>query len=517
MFQPAKFKKEFKEFIKNCDHEFVAQDLLNYFKSNTNQAIELSYDNICEAENYLEERHYEDIIAGIIAMGKAYTYITKRALFQNSKFLIRPTESELRSGSLISGHRFMPFCSSKVDIDDIIVSECGTDRRIDRKNISYPLDDLAVFYSLFGKERMMMELSKNKNNFEALLGRDITIPTSFEVSVFDMKEFYTKHSFKSGDYILVTVQDYEKAKCLIEYSPLKNFESRKKEVANWVLEFEKGLVQVINENKNYPELLTIEDELNQTFFASDKKLLRDPMIHIGGFLQVSKKVALKSNSEGVSLIWRSNEEIPACGGDEIDGFEDEDARIYIGNVKTLKDALEVMGYDLDEDELTAYIREELYNNGSFENFRNRCFDDRCELMYPELGPIFEGKIRSLWEKEQKKYDKKADEKIAELRKVILEIKDTSIKWQRMMDKSITSIDDVPLEEIKELAKIIIPITNSLTLLNKPSKVSPIEIKHLKMAVDKIKPIIEENIVEVYSAFQKPKLNRNFKIIPVNKR
>jgi len=248
----------------------------------------------------------------------------------------------------------------------------------------------------------------------------------------------------------------------------------------------------------------MELQLSLAFYLSDKSLLHDPVIHIGGYLNFSKKFTLQGNDEK-TLIWSEDIKFPEIDEDfnlrdemmqSEEDFISYENYVPIGT-ETIDELMKIMGFDLCEYEMISYIRDELYMNGSLDSLKRRCFDGRIESLYSDLKPILDKRLIQFWNKETKKYNRKTDEKVASLRSVLLELKDKNIEGQRHIDSIITDPEEVPYEEIHQLAKIIIPLLSSLMLLNTPSKVKAQEMKEMEAHLKHMVPMLENMIHETY--------------------
>ena len=454
-------------------------------------------------------------------------YISRKSLFTNSKFLIKPSEFEIDSGILVAGHRFTPFCSSKLFASKIKLTDSTTLKNISKKKLHIKISDLMIYYTILGFSVMHEELGYFDENHEKITEMFNSDP-EFVLNVFNMSKFYKETAFNSGDYILAEVIDYNKGICNIEYLPAKSLINSVGDISNWCHDFQEAVLETVKKYDNCTHELNIYKQLSEAFYIADKSLLEQPVIHLGGFLNFSEKVEMVNNDSN-TILWEVDREyVPPARSllnESIDKFSvddgniDEDFMDMINNVvgeldpesleqftellmnedndrgknklKKLDDILEYMGYNLGEEELIAYMRDELYSGSDkLETVKNRCYDDRDEF-YPEVSEKLHILTDKLWKKVKKSYNVFADKRVAELRHRLLELNDKNNKWQRNIDGSDgkVTLDDIP----KKLFDVILEMTPQLMFLlidlNKPNKLKAKDIKLMETMIDQAVPIM----------------------------
>lgn len=85
-------------------------------------------------------------------------FFSRRGLFDQAKFCIRPSALEIEQGMLIPGHRFIPFFNRGSEVK-LVTGANSTKIKKTKRQIA--LSKLRIYYSLFGPKGMM-ELIRRK-------------------------------------------------------------------------------------------------------------------------------------------------------------------------------------------------------------------------------------------------------------------------------------------------------------------------------------------------------------------
>ena len=230
-----------------------------------------------------------------------------------------------------------------------------------------------------------------------------------------------------------------------------------------------------------------------TFFFGDESLLKNPVMHIGGFLSWSEKIALKSMGMSTILWWSNQnpEEDLAFSNLKLDITN-------TGCTDSLNSILEDTGISLCETEIEAYIRDELYNGGnSFDAVFNRCFKSRVIEFYDdEQEQAFHQFLNDLWESIKNSYNPFEDQKNGKLRNQILKIIDKQLEWLRYLDKNSYQPEDLPAEEMISFAQASSMLTELLFTLDDSCDWNDIQqfddlIKNIQYIDDSVDMIINQ--------------------------
>ena len=519
----AQLKKKIKEFIESSNEEFQVPTIFKYLQAefDSSELTEKEKMNVLEIVDYDlnnllvskdipipdDDKYVEEF------------YISRKTLFSNSKFLIKPTNFELKHGILITGHRFTPFCSPKLFTDKIKLLNTENNRNISKKKIIAKMEDIVIYYNILGLSILYEELSRFDDNIEKMM--DVSnFNQDFCLNVYNMSAFYRKNSFGIDDYILVEVKDYNKGICDIEYLPIESLKNSIGDINNWCMNFESAIIETVNKYENCSFELDVSKQLSEAFYMADRTLLEKPVIHIGGFLGFSKEIEMV-NVEATTLFWEKNRKFTSPKrsllNEKLDMFQEEDIDVFNDEIfgdkfsdilddelsqntagklpvnkqkslRTLDSILEYMGYSLGKGEVEGYMRDELYSGGNdLKNVLNRCYDNRDEY-YPEAAQKLYVQTEKLWEKVKKNYNVFADKRIGKLRSQVLELSDKNLKWLRNIDSSGVSFSDIPNELVDSLMEITAQLMHLITDFNKPNKFKEKDIKQMERMLEQTFPM-----------------------------
>ncbi len=393
--------------------------------------------------------------------------------FKDAEFLVEPRREELDEQILFPGHRFMPFVDKTIHPSSIRLRWRGED--LPMKKVKRRYEDLFIYHSLLGESGIMQYLLEDDQaNIPDFTSGEIVTPSELTLSVFDMSSFYTETGFQAGDGIKMKVEDFSEGLLSLSRQPPARTRAEKSKIRKWSALFGEGIQKAINDN-GVDQI--IEDELAVAFLLNRDYLLKNPVLHVGGFLEISDDYALKS-SDGETWIWDVDSE-PEPTEIEMDfddvspedlNFEElEQMRISEGppDSKSLDSLLDYMGFDLCEEELKAYILDELYRDGkSADKVIRRCLDDRVKALpeFAEFANVLYGHIYDLWEDVADSYDMKRERKYAEIRARALSIRDENIAWLRGISEKISHPSQLP-PELVELSRASRHIADIIVYFN----------------------------------------------------
>jgi len=461
-------------------------------------------------------------------------YQTRRSFYNGGQFLIKPTEYEVSEGILVPGHRFFPFCSERLFPEDM---KLKTDAKgIRRKTVQMTMKESGVFYSLFGYEEFNEILCQDGENFDKLIDFDINDNPTLNFKVFNLKSFYKAHSFSVGDAIMATVTDFEKGKCELEYVPASFFMDKVGDIGRWCDAVESVICYEI-ENYEMAWQSNTFRQFESTLFKSrcinGVNLMDYPPIHIGGMLAQSKVLSLKPCKRRV-LFWTDDQKHPEELAEEFGptsfgtglpeglgmalpaGMEDmitpdmldavANGNLSIDDMNALAESMgfgdqkldensfdglmHIMGFSLGEEEFAAYVRDELFSGGkSLDKVKERCFDERIPAYYSDLEPQLDGYCQNIWDSVVKTYNRFSDDEAGKIRHKVLQILHSHVKWMRSIEQYVDSPDDLPYNEVMELAEITNMMSQSVVVLNDDDGVTKQDVKTFTKMLGKLEPVV----------------------------
>jgi len=420
-----------------------------------------------EGDNYVSVYNSEE--------DDTHYFFSRRGLFDQAQFCIRPSALEIEQGILIPGHRFIPFFNRDSEVK-LVTGINAT--KIKKTKRQLTLSKLRIYYSLFGPKGMMELISaENEDNMftfmEELKHGGDGKNTMSTVSAYDFKDFYAVNKIVEGDMLLLSIINYKKQLCTVERLP----DDRLWQSAKWESMFEEGLRESIEVVDQREEMEPIEAFLSRAFFLSDHSLLESPSSMAVNLLNKRDDLYLAVSESGSALIWEKDREFDLMDMEDWDDEDFESDEDFPDEEDSeLDKLLQIMGFATTDAELAAYMRDELFSGGdSLDNVKKRCFDNRVEQHYPNFQKEFDKEILSLWKTVKKEYNIFRDNPQGKIRKKALEILDAHTEWMRALD-SADVIPDRQLEsKLKEIMQVIGPVTGLVLFFNAEQKLPQKEV------------------------------------------
>jgi len=455
-------------------------------------------------------------------------YQTRRSFYNGGQFLIKPTEYEVSEKILVPGHRFFPFCSERLFPEEMKLK--ADSKGIRRKIVQMTMKESGIFHSLLGYEEFNEILCQDGENFDKMIDFDVNDNPVLNFKVFNLKSFYKAHSFSTGDAIMVTVNDFDKGKCELEYVPASFFMNKVGDIGRWCDAVESVICYEVDNYEMAWQSNTFRQFENALFKSrclNGYNLMDTPPIHIGGLLAQSKKLFLTPCKRRV-LFWPETGKSPNELADEYGpdsfgmpgGMMDDMAQMLgpegleaiangdlsiddmnalaesmgFGDQKLDEDSFDglmhIMGFSLGEEEFAAYVRDELFSGGkSLDNVKERCFDERIPAYYSDLEPQLDGYCQNIWDSVVKTYNRFSDDEAGKIRHTVLQILEKHVAWMRSIEQYVDSPDDLPYNEVMELAEITNMMSQSVVVLNNDDGVTKQDVKTFTKMLGKLEPVV----------------------------
>ena len=284
------------------------------------------------------------------------------------------------------------------------------------------------------------------------------------VKVYDMAGLYDRLILERGDCLELTCDSWINAEFSLSRQPESERLAKFAEIVEWIDRIEYGLEASF---KGTGPDVRIEQQLAEGFYAGGSFLLKQPYIHVGGFLAQSKKVKL-SHNPGLTILWRSDEdplEEMHYNYADLSGGTDEGEDAEPGSVQWL---LGFIGSDLCEADLVAFMLDELYSGrGDMGNVLARCFGDKLPFLDSEPSG-FGGKLldamNSRWTELKEGYNRFADNERGRLRSELLKIKDKQLRFVRSLEERGVDPSDLPKDKVSAIIKLNDIMTGMLRTL-----------------------------------------------------
>ncbi|HCE45753.1 MAG TPA: hypothetical protein DET40_19595 [Lentisphaeria bacterium] len=449
----TEIEKALRDFIAGAEKSFnaenAAEEIAEVLKLDTKELIP-EVEKLLAADNSLLDITCEGELRE--------NYISRRKFFDKAEFCISPTQAELDKGVLFPGHRFVPFLNPDIPPFDAVLKSDESGTGFEMKAFKdYSMDALEQYHSLLGVDLTLRYYVQNDKDNSESIGESRGKKAKLNMKVYDLKEFYKKHSFKMGDALIVSVEDSDKGVFRFSILPGSEKQSHLADIQNWVSRMEDALLAVFDV---YGPAMDIKSQLEQAFILNPT-LMENVFISYGEFLKISAKVGVKPMGKLNSILWHK-EENPV---DSVD--VKSQISISAGSVDSLEKILQDLGVGLLVYEIEAFMRDELYNGRqSMDGVRKRCFAGRELVFKDEAQKIaFENFLDELWEEVLADYDKSADEENGRLRARALALIEDQMSFLRRLDALKVLQDQIPKEEMLTFSEISNVLGQLLNVLN----------------------------------------------------
>ncbi len=449
----ARVKKSMKAFISGANSTFTAENAAEAI------AEELKLDAkeiVPEIEKLLAG---DDTLLETTAEGELREiYISRGKFYENAEFCISPTQDEIERGILFPGHRFCPFLNHEILPFKALLKPEDSESELKVKVFKdFKIKDLELYHSLLGKELMIsyfiLNDKTNADAFDSMKEHDAKL----KMKVFDMKDFYRKHSFKLGDALLVGIENYDEGIFRFSILPGSEKQIHFTDIQIWVARLEDALMNVFDK---FGPAIDIPSQLEQALIG-DPNLLESVFISFGEFIKITRKICIKPFGLKETVLWR-NEENPA---DSL-GLNPE-FTISTGSVESLEKILMDMKVALTPHDVEAFMRDELYHGRkSLEAVSERCFSERELVFRDEAQHVaFDNFMDELWEEVIEDYDRATDEVHGKLRAKALSLMEDQVAFMLSLDKMKLEPEQIPKEEMIAFSDISDVLSQLLDILN----------------------------------------------------
>ena len=248
---------------------------------------------------------------------------------------------------MIPGHNFIPFYNEDLfpgESFDIIDED---DNIICIKQAKYKIEELYQYYFLLGAENIVDNFVAENPYNKNLIGNP---KNSLNISVFDFKDFYQKHSFKDGDYLLFEILDWTEGKYKV--TALNSDSFKQKEIQDFVEHFSSCLLNVFEKHGQW---LDIPEQLAYAYLACNKEYLKNPKASITEFINSTDSIQLKF-IENHTLLWHPDKE------EDKQENASQFLKVSSGTTESLDSILNQQAKYLSSVEVTAFIKDSLNND-----------------------------------------------------------------------------------------------------------------------------------------------------------
>ncbi len=416
-------------------------------------------------------------------------FLLRSAFFRDGKFLISLTPDEAHSRVLIPGHRFVPFHSH-----EILPWNCelrlSDNKALPTKRVTRRVNDIIIYHTLFDLKNLPLILSLDGEENIMVFQEDEPRDARVTLTVFDLDEV-SSTDFNGGDRLMCTVQDWNAGIFALERLPAEPHEPAAQ--GRWMEHLEGGFARAFDD-LGLPA--SMEEVIAYAYFYSGKEILRNPHLHIGGFVEQSQFVDFVSFG-AETCLWRKGE------GAESFAPSWPAPRVPRGDDDSLEAILDDLGFSLSTEDVEAYMRDELFcRRNDLDNVITRCAKGRMvEFHDGEQRNAFYQFVNKLWEQVQEDYNYFSDQTSGKLRSKALEILDQHLGWLREFDQRGLTPQDLPAKEMATVGQTAAQLSELLAALNRVENIPRDEYEKMEEALSLYEQALSEQIDAVEEALQ----------------
>ncbi|MDR1933291.1 MAG: plasmid pRiA4b ORF-3 family protein [Spirochaetales bacterium] len=442
-------KKTVEEFILGRDADFRFQDIADALSAEAGGFSEKTLLDILETNGLVFSRDFN-------------AFKPRHLFFRNARFIISPTEEEIRGRLLIPGHRFIPFCSCLTHPwkCTLLASSAEGEARVPQKTVRKSISSLLVYYTLFGQENLPMLLIQDQPENEDALNpsREEFESACFDVTAFDFTTLFRQWNFSYGDGILLEVRDWIHGIFTVEHLPKKRRRELMESSGEWIAKLEKGFLKTFDDlGLEFP----LEEQVAYAYYYAGPQILKTPPLHLGGFIDSSPRVNIVPIGMETRLWYETRIDAALLGANP---------EAPTGATGSLDAIFEDLNVSLTEAELEAYMRDELFRRKENPDaVLERIFESRAISFFSD-GQMndFSRYFKKLWNRVKKNYNYFADQFAGKARGRILELLDRHYAWLRSLESYEAAEKDLPIQEVASLSQSVEFLVENLALLNKKS-------------------------------------------------
>ena len=341
-------------------------------------------------------------------------FVTKAGVFTGRWFSFKPSREEVEKGSIIIGHRCIPFVNSDIPPDSISV--ISNDVEVESSADIFSMNLAMDTFALYGEGYVLPYIFNDKNNTElALSSVQYSMPQEIKLTCWPLKAIFGGEDFKYGDRILCRVHSWDSAivEMIVQPSGLSDFVISDEAVQReeWYTNFENGFLESF---ERHGPASSIEDQLSFLFLENQEQLCIRACGSTEEFLAHTTKIGFEPY--GVETrIWRKGEQVPYSG--KWNGVGSERGALLSDMALTLTPRV-----------IDAILEDRIYDKSCGKKDISENYEDVIKKIFPNMAMISSAERRLVLlniEKRndilEKMYNQFSDYPIAEMRKRILSL------------------------------------------------------------------------------------------------
>ncbi|MDR2445927.1 MAG: plasmid pRiA4b ORF-3 family protein [Treponema sp.] len=271
-------------------------------------------------------------------------WVSRRGCFEQARFVIKPSRTEIMNGILIPGHRCVPFANPLIRPKEY--SFFWKKKPIRWTGMEGDPEEFYPYYTIFGEEYTPHYIAmENEDNEYAYSEREE--PAVVSINTLNMSGIYRETGFVPGDRFVTKTLDWKKG-CFALEKISKDIWSES-DMADWFSTAENGFKKAF---KILGPGVSTEEQIAYAYFLGGKRLCDIPAYSLEEFLY-EKTDSIEIVPYGIETrFWFAGKEIPDSKS-LLDGQRIADRTL-------IEDILHSKQIPVSEFVVQAYVRDALY-------------------------------------------------------------------------------------------------------------------------------------------------------------
>ena len=354
-------------------------------------------------------------------------FMPRHCFFKGAEFLIKPLPEEVEGGYLVPGHRFMPFVFSNVFPSGVTLQmPDGSTAALKRSSFTASeVMKYILFFGEFGMDAYLItDDVSNREHFAPPYEKPVN------VSVFDLQAFYTQCGFKSGDSLMLTVDDWLKGILSVRHIPAKGKAVNFAGTHDW----SQSLLEAYEELRDEDDIsFDCNEQAARMFWMAEvnedtPSLITNPPLAFSTFFNMQKHLTIETMGQ-LSFFWPQDEPL----GNRMLDIVDNGGSLPETELEAI---FQMSNLCVKEDDAEAYMREAISNEKKDPDLvLERVTSGRTLVFSTQEDQLeFLELWRELWDEVLESYDPEKDE-LREIRSVFLELNDQCQQIIRKLDEN----------------------------------------------------------------------------------
>ncbi|AEF86444.1 conserved hypothetical protein [Treponema primitia ZAS-2] len=280
-------------------------------------------------------------------------WVSRRGCFEPLRFVISPTRSELLNGTLIPGHRCVPFANPMLMPQEYSFFYKG--RQIPFTTLEGEPEEFYPYYTIFGEEYAPQYVARDNPSNESAFNSDpYEDPPDVSIQTLDMRNLYRELSFVPGDRFVVKTRDWKEGS--FELERVGKDEWSKVDLYAWLEAAEGGFEDSFN---FLGPGSSTEEQIAYAYWYGGKRMRDVPAYSMEDFLY-EQTDRIETTPYGIETrFWFAGREIPDLK--RLEGIMDPPDRSPDPfELNLVEKTLNRNGIPVSEDVVKSYILDALF-------------------------------------------------------------------------------------------------------------------------------------------------------------